>query len=178
MYSLETKLKLQFIRDLFEKSLDLSLEAKKLQEKSLSEKSDKKSENTDKLKKPKEEPVEMKTEVKPTEKPVRPVEKPVDVPKSELNSAFDAFKKSIKPKLRKGPILKFGNDGETWYEVMEDVYKETRLTEKHRNLPPSNQIVTKLRARAQQLLDHETTFCSQSTRKEGSIISIYKYFLF
>ena len=158
------------LHKLFEKSLNLSLEAKKLQEKSLSEKFDKKSENTDKIKKPKEEPIEIKTEVQPSEKPERPVEKPVDVPKSELNSAFDAFKKSIKPKLRRGPILKFGNNGETWYEVMEDVYRETRLTEKHRNLPPSNLIVTKLRSRAQQLLDHETTFCSQSTRKEGSII--------
>ena len=128
----------------------------------------KKSKDDQPTKVPKEEPLEVKPEVKVVEKPSVEVEKPVEIPKSELKTAAEAFKKSVKPKLRKGRILKFGNDGETWFEVMEDVYKESRLVERHRNLPSTDPLVNKLRTRAQQLLDHETTFCSQSTRKEWS----------
>ena len=108
--------------------------------------------------------------VKPAPKPVvvkpppPPAPKIEEVPSAEVDAASVKLNR-INIKLRQKPILKFGEDEDTWYESLDYLYSQANVVEKFRGLQPMDPMVKELKDRAVKLLAHESSFHEQITRK-------------
>lgn len=104
---------------------------------------------------------------KPAPKVVSAPEVVNTVDEIDLDTARNQVEKAGPVKLRKSPLLKFGDEnGTLWFECFDQVYANIKINEKFKTLKPLDLLVRKLKIRAAELIAHEASFgTGDGTRK-------------